>query len=95
MVKTPRAASSPSAFRPLNLPEPAYVEAEEGWPSAVTQGKTRYDVISIEDLWRVDEEWWRDAPVVRTYFEVLLNNGHRLTLFFDHGAWSWFWQRHG
>ena len=59
------------------------------------QGKTRHEVISIEDLWRVDEEWWRDAGVVRTYFEVLLDNGRRLTLFLDHGASSWFWQRHG
>ena len=86
MVKTPRAASGPSALRPLNLPEPARVEAEAGRPSAVTQGKTRHEVTSIEDLWRVDEEWWRDAPVVRTYFEVLLDNGRRLTLVFEHGA---------
>lgn len=95
MVKIAGAAPSLSALRPLNLPQPVRVEVEEGWPSFVIQREARYAVTFIEDLWRVEEEWWRDAAVVRTYFEVLLDAGHRLTLFFDHGMSCWFWQRHG
>ncbi|MDA0798640.1 MAG: hypothetical protein O2884_08215 [Chloroflexi bacterium] len=75
------------------------VEAPDGWPVAVHVPHTaRHQissaVTSVEDIWRVEEEWWRDAPIVRTYFEVLLDTGRRMTLFFDHASTSWYWQRH-
>ncbi len=99
MVKTARETPSPSALLPLNQPQPLRVEAPDGWPVAVhvprtARHQTSSAVTSVEDIWRVEEEWWRDAPIARTYFEVLLDTGRRMTLFFDHASTSWYWQRH-
>jgi hypothetical protein len=95
VVKAPRKTPGPGALRPLNLPEPLRVEAENGTPVAVDIRGTRQAVVSIEDLWRVEEEWWRDSPIVRTYFEAILENGRRLTLFLEHTDGKWYSQRHG
>jgi hypothetical protein len=48
-------------------------------------------VASYQDIWRVEDEWWRDTPVSRTYFEVLLENGQRITIF--HDVMSRLWQK--
>ena len=96
MVKASRAAPGLSALRPLNLPEPFHVETKDGWPNLVElRVGERHAVVLIEDVWRVDEEWWRDSPIVRTYFEVLLDSGRRLTLFLDEASGRWYSQRHG
>jgi hypothetical protein len=95
VVKTARETPGSSALLPLNQPAAVRVEAHEGWPAAILErGGARREVASIEDAWRVEEEWWRDAPIVRTYFEVLIDTGRRMTLFFDHSSSSWYWQRH-
>lgn len=100
MVKIARETPSPSALLPLNQPQPLRVEALDGWPIAVcvphsARHQSASAVTSVEDIWRVEEEWWRDVPIVRTYFEVLLDTGRRMALFFDHASASWYWQRHG
>jgi hypothetical protein len=96
VVKTARETPGPRALLPLNQPMPLRVEVEDGWPVAVhtKSGPDASGVAATEDVWRVEEEWWRDAPIIRTYFEVLLETGRRMTLFFDHASSSWFWQRH-
>jgi hypothetical protein len=71
------------------------VEAEEGRPVAVWERNARLAVASVEDCWRVEDEWWREMGVSRTYFEVLLEDGRRLTLFFDRAGRSWYRQRYG
>ena len=43
----------------------------------------RLPVGRVEDVRRIDDEGWREKHVARTYFEVLLEGGRRLTLFFD------------
>ena len=47
-------------------------------------------VEQIDEIWRVAEAWWREAPQARTYYRVILQGGHPLTLFRDEstGAWS-------
>ncbi|MEE8519236.1 MAG: hypothetical protein V3S98_08945 [Dehalococcoidia bacterium] len=59
------------------------------------QPSTSTAVISTEDIWRVEEEWWRDTPVSRTYFEVLLEDGQRITIFHDAVSRLWQKQRYG
>lgn len=95
MVTDAGTASGAGAFRPLNQPQPARVEAEAGRPAAVWERSVRLPVDSVEDVWRIDDEWWREVPVARTYFEVLLEGGRRLTLFLDRETGRWFRQRHG
>ncbi len=50
-------------------------------------------VASVEDSWRVDEEWWREKPVSRLYFDVILSDGSKLTMFKELVQGKWYRQR--
>ena len=91
MVKNPRETPGPGALRPLNLPTPITVEEDSrGRPLALTLRGRRVDVTSIDDLWEIDEEWWRETPIVRMYYQVTTEDGRSITLFQDRltGAWN-------
>ena len=76
--------------KPLNTPEALGVEEDSfGLPVAVRM-KRRQTVISIEDKWRLDDEWWRAGPVSRLYYNVLLNTGQRLVLYKDLITGNWY-----
>lgn len=91
--------SSPAVVRrpptPLKTPRPLAVEGEDGpdgpAPRWVTWRGKRRPVASVEDDWRVDDEWWCDE-VSRHYFAVTLADGCRLTLFLDRLAGTW-WEQ--
>jgi hypothetical protein len=40
-------------------------------------------VLSMEERWRLDDEWWREQPVSRVYWRVLLDDGRVVTVFND------------
>jgi hypothetical protein len=42
-------------------------------------------VASVEDCWKINDEWWRgpELEIERLYFDVVLENSQRLTLFHD------------
>ena len=70
-------------YRPVNIPEPVNVEEDpSGLPLAVRTPR-RQAIKTIEDRWRIDDEWWRREPVSRLYYEVLLASGQRLILYKD------------
>jgi len=50
-------------------------------------------VATIEDLWEIQEEWWRARPVARTYYRVTLEDGRTLTVFRDMVDGGWYVQR--
>ena len=96
MVKAARAQASPGALRPLNQPQPLPVRADDrGRPVALTLRGERLGVGSIEDHWRIEDEWWRGRPVSRAYFEVLLADGRRITVFRDNLTSEWYGQHYG
>jgi hypothetical protein len=45
----------------------------------------------IQDVWQVDDEWWRE-PISRRYLQVVLRGGVLRTLFHDRIADRWFAQ---
>jgi hypothetical protein len=45
-------------------------------------------VARVEEVWRVDDGWWRPHPVQRTYFRLALDDGRPLTLYRDQAAGS-------
>ncbi|HEX9579468.1 MAG TPA: hypothetical protein VF970_00045 [Gemmatimonadales bacterium] len=49
-------------------------------------------VEAVGEVWRVDDEWWRE-PIGRRYVEVTLEGGAHLVLFEDLATGSWFAQR--
>lgn len=81
MVTDPRAKVRADRLRPLNLPRPIQLDAGGGWP-----------VVEILDRWRIDDEWWRPAPISRMYFRVVLEGGQVLTIFHDLIGGGWYLQ---
>ncbi len=49
-------------------------------------------VVSIEDRWKINDEWWRGEKleIERLYFDVILENSQRMTVFHDlvRDTWS-------
>ena len=85
-----------SELRPLNAPTPLRVQMDvAGRIIAIwRQGRlTPRTIASIQDRWRIDDEWWREHRVARVYYEVVLDDGTLLTIFQDLVADAWFEQR--
>ena len=81
-------------YKPVNTPEALKVEEDaSGLPVAVRL-KRRQAVMTIEDRWRIDDEWWRAGPVSRLYYNVLLTTGQRLVLYKDLVTGSWYQQEY-
>ena len=95
MVKNSRAPARPGALRPLNRPESREVrETAGGSPAQVLLRRQWVTVTGMEDRWRIDDEWWRAQPLSRMYYQVVLEDGRRLTLFRDLAASQWYEQRY-
>jgi len=85
-----------SELRPLNAPTPLRVQLDEQGRivSIWRQGRlTPRSIAAIQDRWRIDDEWWREHPVSRMYYAVVLDDGTLLTMFQDLLADAWFEQR--
>ena len=81
------------AVRPagrLNAPRPALVEAN---PSGVPHLVNRQSVALVREEWRVVDRWWTEEPVVRRYFDVVLQSGENAVVFRDEERGCWFTQR--
>ena len=78
MVKDTGKTLRTDTYRPVNMPEPVQVEEDaSGLPLAVRMPR-RQAVIAVEDVWRVDDEWWRIEPVSRLYYAVRFASGQRV-----------------
>ncbi len=76
MVAHPGAQGRAGRVRPLNRPRPLRVEADaEGRPAAVWLSGRRCAVDTVLETWRIDDEWWRERPISRVYFSLLLEDG--------------------
>ena len=85
----PHALSRSTAGR-LNTPRPALVEAGvDGTPCVVN----RQQVAFVREEWRVVDRWWTEEPVVRRYFELVLDSGQNAVVFRDEERSCWFTQR--
>ena len=89
VVATAGEASRPYRLRtvtglsPLKEPRPLVVATgESGEPVAVVLGGRRLAVERVEDVWRIDDEWWREE-VSRLYYRLLLEDGRPLVVFHD------------
>ncbi len=98
MVQNSRKTPGAGALRPLNLPVPVTVQ-EDACQRPLTLSKSppkggrRLNVVSIDNMWKIDEEWWREKPIVRMYYQVTTEDGRRITLFRDLSTGEWYQQR--
>ena len=95
MVENTGKTLCPDTYRPVNVPDPVKMEEAASGSPALVGGKRRSfqgRVISIEDRWRIDDEWWRSEPIMRLYYAVLLASGQRLVLYKDLTTNEWYQQ---
>ncbi|MDM7999023.1 MAG: hypothetical protein QUS33_03235 [Dehalococcoidia bacterium] len=79
---------------PLNIPRDIRVTAGEGGnPVSIWMGKRQRRVVRIRNVWRIDDEWWRQE-ISRRYFELELNDGSVVTIFQDLVSGNWSHQRY-
>jgi hypothetical protein len=74
-------------------PEAIDVTAEDGAPTVIKAGKRTYKVKRVLNVWRIDEDWWRQ-PISRLYLSLELENGSRLTVFRDMTGDAWYRQNY-
>jgi hypothetical protein len=83
-----------SAIRVLNRPRQVQAEADEqGLPRAIWVGNGWLRVEAIGDVWRIDDEWWRER-IARRYFRVTLEGGIIRVLFQDLVTGEWYEQQY-
>lgn len=76
-------------IRPLNRPRPVRVDTNEhGLPARVRVRDRWKRVEAVLEMWRIDDEWWRE-PISRAYYTLLLEGGRHLTIYEDlvDGRW--------
>lgn len=97
MVSRSRASLGTHTVRVLNVPSRLTVDADsEGQPLTVRRAgwpKPRA-VTRVQDCWRIDDEWWREQPISRLYFLLLLEPDYLLTIYHDLITDVWF-EQHG
>lgn len=60
-------------------------------PAGLLLHGRRQRVEKIEDDWVIEDEWWR-SPIHRVYYQVVLENGVRETVFHDVVGGGWYLQ---
>lgn len=81
-------------LHPLGKPHLVDVHVDDaGEPVFVRlPGKTARKIETTREIWRIDDEWWRQ-PISREYRTVILDDGRSLTLYHDLLNRHWFAQR--
>ena len=82
MVKNSRKTYGTGDLRPMNMPRFVDVEADKfGNPLRVRLIDTWVDVKEVVDHWRIDDEWWKEKHISRSYYSCSLDGGSRVTVF--------------
>jgi hypothetical protein len=89
VVAHPRDQGDSRAARRLNEPRLARVEAPENVPTWVGG----VAVSSVREEWRVFDRWWTAEPVRRRYFDLVLETGENVAVFYDFERGAWFRQK--
>ncbi len=91
MVSHSRAEARTNSVRALNTPKPVTVIAENGMPAKLVTRFTEVEVMQIQDVWIVQDEWWREE-IDRQYFALLMMDGEMRTIFHDRMKDAWYEQ---
>ena len=67
---------------------------ERGRPSNVVVEGAARSVVSVQDRWRIDDEWWREVAVSRMYYALQLEGGRVATVYRDLVGGGWWLQRY-
>ena len=85
-----RAARAAGRVGRFHAPLAARVEQNvDGAPREVNH----QPVALVREEWRVVDRWWTEEPVVRRYFELVLETGENTVVFHDGAGGVWYTQR--
>ena len=96
MVSRSRASLGAHTLRALNVPTRVIVDVDGGGqPVAVRRAEWPRPraVARVQDCWRIDDEWWRERPISRLYYALLLDDDLLVTVYHDLITECWFEQR--
>jgi hypothetical protein len=83
---SPAKTATPPTLRRLSTVQPAQVElGPDGNPVRLDERP----VDQIRERWVVEEGWWTDAPVRRSYVELVLADGGLAVVFEDLAGGGW------
>lgn len=91
MVTHSGTSARTDSVRALNTPRPIMVVAENGMPAKLITRTTEVAVMQIQDVWIVQDEWWR-KEIDRQYFALLMMDGEMRTIFHDRMDDAWYEQ---
>lgn len=92
MVPDSGATARADQLRSLNVPRPVrLLLTRDGQPAVLLEGKRRTRVAAIQEVWRIDDEWWR-APISRLYYQLVLEDGRLGTVYHDLIEDAWYAQ---
>ena len=74
----------------FNAPRAARVEADANARPLEVNHRA---VALVREEWRVVDRWWPEDPVVRCYFELVLEIGENTVVFHDGASGGWYTQR--
>ena len=82
----------PAALRALNTPRPIRVRtASGGRPLSLHMKGGCRRVIQIQEIWQIDDEWWRE-PISRRYGTLVLDDDTTVTVYRDLMTGRWYLQ---
>lgn len=96
MEPHPRTSSGAHRLRLLNQPTQVELRLRGGRPAELRdQKRGRWRAVeSVEEVWRVEDGWWRGKSLLRTYFRLLLTDGHVVTVYQEGAGSDWWMQRY-
>ena len=78
---------------PLNTPSAIQVRCSaHETPFRVYLDRRAHTVDTIQESWRIDDEWWR-TPIRRVYHRIVLDDGRIVTVYRDLETERWYLQR--
>jgi len=94
VVTNTGAPGSTGAIRTLNQPIPLAVKlGDDGLPEALKLRGRWVDVESVSNRWRIDDEWWRETSISRMYYECVVDQELKVTVFRVMPNGDWFQQK--
>ena len=85
--------SASTKTHPLHIPRRVRVEPDDsGDPLAVHLPGRRLAVEAVLERWRIDDEWWRERPISRLYYRLLLEDGRTVDVYHALRTGRWFRQ---
>jgi len=80
----------PDTVRRLSAPSRLRVEADGyGTPQRIHHRGLWRAVMQVRERWRTEDRWWTDEPVSREYFDLQLEDGPPIMVYFDRLARRW------